>query len=124
MTNHTTTAPASTLRRFGLPTLLLLGPVLSVLAIAVSAGRAYFPGDLQIYALLAGLLLWSPLPVSVSAVLLGDARDNFRTGQYGLRRSAALYPYLLSRTSGVRGATVAHLVGFMTAIGIATLALR
>lgn len=119
MDTYATHAPTQTARRFGLCLLLLLGPVLSVEAARYAAGSTYLPADLLGYVLIAALLLWSPAPISLPAVLLSDARDGFRTGAYGIRRSIALYPYLLSRSSGVRVPTTVHLIGFTLATMLA-----
>lgn len=91
---------------------LLLGPLTTGTALFAARGTAVLAAGYVGYAVLAAILLWSPLPISLPAVVLGDARDSFRLGQYGVRRSLALYPHLLSAASGARVATWCHLAGF------------
>jgi len=93
--------------------LLLIAPAATILAMRHTTGGMLFATDTVAYATLAVLLLWSPLPISLPAVLLGDARDGFRPGAYGVRRALALYPYLLGPTSPVRIESWAHVVGFL-----------
>lgn len=93
--------------------LLLLTPAATILAMRHTAGGMLLAPDTVAYATLAVLVLWSPLPISLPAVLLGDARDGFRPGAYGVRRSLALYPYLLGPTSPVRVEAWAHVIGFL-----------
>lgn len=104
--------------RWATMVLLCAGPVVSVHAAHSLADYAVPLGGTMPYLIAAVIIAWSPAPISVPAVLMSDYRDSFRAGDYGIRRSVALYPYLLSRDSGARSLTVAHLVGSIAGVCI------
>jgi hypothetical protein len=94
---------------------LAVAPVLCVLAAGVGAGGKYLPVEVLPYALAALLLAWSPLPVSIPAVVLGDSRDSFEPGGRGLGRGLRMVGNLSSASSPVRAEFLASLVGFAVA---------
>lgn len=96
-------------------------PVASVCLMRAMAGGVYLPGSAYPYAALALLLIWSPLPFSLPAVILGEARDMHRIEHGGGMRS--LFKHLSSRESAVRAAFLASIVGFAGAV-LAALILR
>jgi hypothetical protein len=102
--------------------LLGLGPVLSVLAIAVFAGSSWLPVGVITPVTWAATLLWCPMiPISIPALLTQDARDKAMPEYRGLGgtvvRGLRLLPYLLrDPRSSVRVETLASLVGFALAL--------
>lgn len=99
-----------------------LGPVLSVLAIAVFAGSSWLPLTAVTPVTWAAVLLWCPMiPISIPALLTQDARDKAMPECRGIvgtvARGLRLLPYLLrDPRSSVRAETLASLIGFALAI--------
>lgn len=91
-----------------------VAPAVSVCLMRAVAGGAYLPGSAYPYVMFALLLIWSPLPFSLPAVILGEARDMHRIQHGGGARS--LLKYLSSRENDVRSAFLASLVGFIGAV--------
>lgn len=98
---------------------LFLGvtPIVSVWLMRAVAGGAYLPDSTYPYAVFALLLIWSPLPFSLPAVILGEARDMHRI-QHG-EGAWPLLKHLSSRESVVRSAFLASILGFAGAVLIA-----
>lgn len=96
-------------------------PVVSICLLRAMAGGVYLPGSAYPYAALALLLIWSPLPFSLPAVILGEARDMYRIQHGGGMRS--LFKHLSGRESAARSAFLASIVGFVGAV-LAALILR
>jgi hypothetical protein len=117
--NKQTTAAFAT-ANLPLTVLLALGPVVTVFALQSWADSgAHLVTGLHVY-LLVGLLAWSPLPLSLPAVLLANHRDAALHGMRGVVgrcvRAALLVPYLLTHPhSEVKVETAASLAGFITA---------
>lgn len=113
---HQTARPAALL-------VLLIGPLLSVMALQAwfaVPGTSLHAAPLSMY-LLVAVLVWSPLPFSLPAVLLERARDEALPGYRGLgrlRRAALLVPHMLTRSSA-RVEFAASLVGFAGAVAAA-----
>jgi hypothetical protein len=82
-----------------------------------AAGGVYIPDFAYPYVMLALLLAWSPLPCSLPAVILGEARDMHRIQRGG--GVLSLFKHLSSRENGVRNAFLASLVGFAGAVLLA-----
>jgi hypothetical protein len=104
--------------------LLALGPVVMMTALwAWTATSRQAPG-LAIPMAAAILVAWSPLFLSIPALLLQDARDaaldSWRGPLGSLARGVVLIPYLLlSPQSTIRRETAISLVGFAIAFGLA-----
>jgi hypothetical protein len=101
--------------------ILGLGPVLSVLAITIFSGSSWLPVASVTPVTWAALLLWSPLPIAIPALLSQDARDKAMPEYRGLVGTVVrwfrLLPYLLrDPRSSVRVETLASLIGFVLAL--------
>lgn len=100
-------------------TLLALGPVLSIWWLG-SSWASFLPSDARVGAYIGALIVWSPLPISIPALLLQDARDQ-ALPQYGgvlgsLIRGLLLIGHLCSSpTSRVRAEMTASILGFLAA---------
>ena len=87
--------PAAASRRM---TALAFGPVLTVLALLLAASEATFVDTYLTYGLWAAVVLWSPLPMSVPAVLLDHDRDMALPHLSRTVRVVALVPWMLTRS--------------------------
>lgn len=92
-------------------------PIVSVWLMRTVAGGAYLPDSTYPYAVLALLLVWSPLPFSLPAVVLGEARDMHRIQHGG--GAWSLFKHLSSRESAVRSVFLASILGFAGAVLVA-----
>lgn len=97
--------------------LFLLGPVATLIGIAKLYPGTAFDGVTPLSWLLVSALLifWSPLPITVPAILLGDARDATLPHYRGFRRiqrSVLLIPHMLVH-SPARVELLCSLVGFV-----------
>lgn len=96
--------------------ILLFGPLATIVGIHDLLGTSWLAGPMLRWALLAALLLWSPLFFSIPALLLQDARDaaldHWRGPIGSLVRGVVLLPYLcFSKHSPCRHEAVASLLG-------------
>ena len=103
--------------------ILGLGPVLSVLAVILFAGSSWLPLSAVTPVTWAAIILWSPLPIAIPALLTQDARDKAMPEYRGLVgtvvRGFRLLPYLLcDPRSSVRAETAASLLGFILALAV------
>jgi len=105
-----------TIRNSSVLSILAIGPTLCVLLAELGAGSRYLPAGVMAYVLTAILLAWSPLPISIPAVLLGEARDRFEPGRSGPGRGWRLLRHLGSKESAVRVEFLASLIGFAAAV--------
>lgn len=101
-----------------------LGPLATVLAIMSAVGGDHVSAAQLPMVLAVALVFWSPLPMSIPALVLQDARDAalpHLTGPLAtLGRGVALIPWLvLSPRSGARFATAASVAGFVAAVAVA-----
>ena len=120
---HVSTLPAGpSLPRPVAQVVLAAGPLSTVLFLAhQAAGSQWLHPSLLPVALIAALICWSPLPVSVPAIILGDARDQALPQLRGpigsLIRAFQLIPYLLiSPKSGVRTEMLCSVIGLAVAV--------
>ena len=102
-------------------TSLLVGPMVCAFLAEIGEGGRYLPAGVFPYAMVAILLAWSPLPASIPAVVLGEARDRFEPGQRGIGRGLRLLKHLSSKGSAVQGEFFASLAGFAAAVLYAAL---
>lgn len=116
-----TTAPAATAPRGWALAVLTGGPVATVLGLqalyAAPDQTVLSAAPLWMY-LVVAVVMWSPLPFSLPAVLLERARDEALPGYEGparLLRAALLVPYMLTR-SPHRVEFLASVVGFALAL--------
>ena len=117
-TTSARTGPASLGGDVGLAT-LAVGPVITVIAITSGAVAE----TMTPMALIVALVFWSPLPFSIPALILQDARDAALDEASGVlgwaRRTVMLIPWLATATaSGARLAAILSIAGF--AAGVAT----
>jgi hypothetical protein len=101
-----------------------LGPVLSVLFVASQAGSHWLPGIALGPVLAALVLVWSPLPISIPALIMQDARDaalaQYRGAIGNTVRAAKLIGHLMtSPTSPIRTEMVASVIGWAIAAVVA-----
>lgn len=102
---------------------LFAGPVLTVAGVitGVASGELMWQSAEPWMYLLVALAVWSPLPFSVPAVLLDDARDAALPGYRGLGRlvrAVRLVPHMVWR-SPARVEFTASLAGFALAVAVA-----
>jgi hypothetical protein len=91
-----------------------LGPVLSVLFVASQAGSHWLPGIALGPVLAALVLVWSPLPISIPALIM------YRGAIGNTVRAAKLIGHLMtSPTSPIRTEMVASVIGWAIAAVVA-----
>lgn len=92
---------------------LLLGPLGSIALLDRLAGGVYLPGDVYPYAAVAALLMWSPMPFSITSTILFVADDPVEKS-YGNTRGT-LPSRLLGSSAPARVRAAAGLLGFVMA---------
>ena len=97
---------------------LAVGPVATVLVLLGAAQRAEFPDIFAHVAAWVALVMWSPLPASLPAILLDADRDAALPQMARPVRAFALIPYMLWR-SPARVEVGLSLVGWAAAIWVA-----
>lgn len=106
----------------GLTILFVIAPVVTVYALTLMGRHTELLGaaPLSVW-LVAALVLWSPLPISIPAVLLEADRDAALPGYRGFGRvvrAVRLIPHMVLK-SDARVAFTASLLGFGGALVIA-----
>lgn len=94
--------------------LLLSLPVFAVALVYVAIEAAWLHPSLRTLALTGVALSFSPLPISVAAVLMDTERNSMVPHVRGTRRAFTLYPALLR--SKWRQETLYHLAGFAVCV--------
>lgn len=97
-------------------TLLIAGPIATAVGVAVFVSMGWLHPSLLTSALAAAVILWSPLPVSLAAVICNTERAEAGAGLGVLEKPFKLYPRMWRNSKSV---TEAHLIGF--AVLLATL---
>jgi hypothetical protein len=105
-------------RQTGLAVFMVAGPIISMLLLGYGQGEFYLPEGAYGAVACAILLLWSPLPASLPAVLLGDARDRFEPGTTGVKRGLRLMRYLYENQD-TKVSFGASIIGFVAAFVLA-----
>ena len=93
--------------------LLIAGPLLSIAGCYILVMRGMLHPTLLSWAMASVVLAWSPLPVSVAAIVMDNERSNTLVELRGVRRAVMLYPALLRGESSEE--TQYHLLGFFIA---------
>lgn len=97
---------------------LTYGPVLTLVLLVVLSVRGNLAGPDLVAWSMAAAVLWSPLPISLPAVLLDRERDTAAVPGFGLARAVALMPWLMfSPASAVRRSAVASVVSWLALLG-------
>ena len=104
--------------------LVLFGPAVTVAFLLRWVGSSWLSAPELPVVLVVALAFWSPLFLSVPALLLQDARDaaldHWRGPVLSLARGVVLVPYLLfAPSSPARLEVAASLAGFATALALA-----
>jgi hypothetical protein len=116
-----TVGPTASLPRPVAVSLLALGPALSVWFVAFHRFDWFTPQSFTV-AMATVLLFWSPLPFSVPALVLQDARDAALPEQRWVDRLVRPFRLLgflaVSPESSVRTEMVASLLGLVAGVGV------
>ena len=112
--------PGSLLPRSFTVLLVLVGPLASVLWLMSQAGHSWLPNDALGPVLLGVLFVWSPMPISIPALIMQDARDAALPQYRGLAasfvRGFLVIPYLMvNKASSIRPEMAASVLGFALA---------
>jgi hypothetical protein len=113
MTASAATPHATTSNGALRPAILTFGPLLTLVVLAALVSNGDLVGrDLTVWSAGAAVL-WSPLPISVPAVLLDHERDTALTDVPWLRRAVLLMPWLMfSSRSAARSLATRSMVSF------------
>lgn len=112
---QTVSSPATT----GKTAVLLLGPVLTVLVLLVSVRTGSLTAIDERVWVAGALLFWSPLPISIPAVLLERERDATLPAAPAAVRAVALVPWMLfAKSSTARAPMAASLAGLALAVWV------
>lgn len=90
-------------------TLLITGPVATGALVAVLFMTGALNPTLLVPAMAAAALLWSPLPVSLAAVICNEERAAAGSGMGFAKKAFYLYPRMWREH---RSVTESHLLGF------------
>jgi hypothetical protein len=93
--------------------ILIAGPLLSIAGCYALVMRGMLHPTLLSWAMASVVLAWSPLPVSVAAIVMDEERSRALPELRGVRRAVLLYPALLRSESAEE--TQYHLLGFFIA---------
>jgi hypothetical protein len=94
--------------------ILIAGPLLSIAGCYALVMRGMLHPTLLSWAMASVVLAWSPLPVSVAAMVMDAERSSALPDRRGVRRAVLLYPELLRGESAEE--TQYHLLGFFIAV--------
>lgn len=116
----TTVRPKGLFYKVLVASILMVGPLASVWWLSSQAGGSWLPLSALGPVLWAVLIAWSPLPISIPALILQDARDNALADMVGIKgtmvRSVKLLGHLAwSPESPVRAEMIGSLLGFAAA---------
>lgn len=89
---------------------MFTAPVASVAGCYIAVMKGALHPSLLVWALATVALCWSPLPVSLAAVLMDQERVGTLSHERGVKRAFRLIPEMLKGEH--REVTVYHLVGF------------
>ena len=98
---------------------LAIGPVATVAGLTAGAGGFWLQRWQLPAALIIALLVWSPLPIALPALLTQGARDAALPGVHGVRRAAMLLGELGGAASAIRTELFVSLASFAVAVGMA-----
>lgn len=127
MSENVITAPAATAAGYIGPigrAVLAVGPAATVAGLLHFQSHPYLAVMPITTLLVVALAFWSPMPLSIPALMLGDARDWALPGYRGLfgrmARGVVLLPYLLTApNSPVRTEVALSLAGFAAGLLLA-----
>jgi hypothetical protein len=94
--------------------ILISGPLLSIAGCYILVMRGMLHPSLLSWAMASVVLAWSPLPVSVAAMVMDEERSSALVELRGVKRAVLLYPELLRGDSAEE--TQYHLLGFVIAV--------
>lgn len=95
---------------------LAIGPVATVAGLIAASGGFWLQRWQLSSALIIALLVWSPLPIGLPALLTQSARDAALPGVHGLRRAALLLGDLGGAHSAIRTELFVSLASFVVAV--------
>ena len=102
----TTKAATALIPRFLSAPLFLVGPVLSIIALKYFGGGHFLPGVAVGPACWSALMVWSPSPISIPALVMQDVRDAYAPQMHGIvgtiKRGVLITFWLAGKDSPVR----------------------
>lgn len=93
---------------------LISGPLLSIVGCYLAVMRGALHPTLLVWALATVALMWSPLPISLAAVLMDEERVTTLSEMNGARRAVLLIPAMLHGEYAQE--TQYHLLGFASCL--------
>lgn len=94
--------------------LMISGPAASIAGCYMAVARGWLHPTLLVWALATVALCWSPLPVSLAAVLMDTERAGTLPEEGGVSRGVRLIPEMLRGEH--REVTFWHLIGFAVCV--------